>query len=619
MKAHLRKILVFLIALTMLSGTLVSCTTPDSDSVTGDTTVNFIEENTDISSTDPDTDDSDSPIIPEAPEPKEYYYYVLINSERLTRADRIAISRITGAYSDHDVFIMDVKDAATATDVYELLKADSTTRSGKLDGIQIFGTSDMVPSFVIDYKVPIKSGGEETFSVSPAFFSDYFYSNFKNDVEKLCPFNLADNFASDDRVNFSPEWSVARLALGSGEFEAYVNRYDTYLKENGTATPLAACFSSSIFRYFDTSSVDDFAVFMTRAKNEWKILNDVRIYTNQKGDFVSPVGALGDCGVESFAAENAAGVREFFFTGHGSQRALLRTVWTSDGKSSTEELLTDRNITETLGKNPYFLYLTSCSTAEGLDFNMIRTALNNGCIGAFASTTLASNNGIECEASLEEMRDTGNYFYFHYCYLKGIYEGMSRSDAIFYAQKEMESVLSECAGKTFDYSHNFQLGYNNLLCYANIGVIEPDAEALAEPEQFDDVPKKVYYTGTEHYYVTSGKPVGEVVKLSPNIMRNDGGDIGVLSSATAVKLDNGYIRIRLGLNTKNGGILMLPADNGYYLGNMCEGYCIYSEKYILSIDIPESEFKANNSNFYFALSLDGKMKLWGFTGFGALK
>lgn len=429
MKKRFRYI-ALLLALLLLPLSCACADTAEAESVTDEATKSI---------------DSSTPVTP--PAPKEAYYYALINSEHLTREDCAAIACITASYVDHDVFTVDVKDCDSALEVYELLRADSIARSGTLDGIQIFGTSDMVPSFLMDYKIPIRLNGEETFGTAKSFFTDYFYTNFENDTAMLTALNLADHFASNHEIDFAPRWQVARLALGSGEFSTYVDNYRAYLADLGGISPVAACFAAPTFRYSDEAAIDDLAYFMNRAQAEWNVLDEVHLYATQEGEFPSPVTVLGTCDSEAFRIENAAGVREFFYMGYSRQETLIKTVLTADSVSRSYLLSWD-DIDEILSAHPYFLFLFSSATAEGLDFNVVRTALKSGCLGAFAATAAFPNNGVDCAATLEEMQDTGNIFYFLYSYLKALDEGLPRSRAWLAAQQEMQEVLAACAQKS---------------------------------------------------------------------------------------------------------------------------------------------------------------------------
>ena len=76
----------------------------------------------------------------------------------MTRQDQNALSQLFKAYPEHDVFILDVKDCRDAFEVYELMRQESLMKDGKLDGVQILGTANMVPAFLIEQKYALQSG-----------------------------------------------------------------------------------------------------------------------------------------------------------------------------------------------------------------------------------------------------------------------------------------------------------------------------------------------------------------------------------------------------------------------------------------------------------------------------
>lgn len=500
-------------------------------------------EGTPVASTSAGTTAEPAPAVPA----KEAYYFVLLNSAYLTGEDAAAIGQILASYEEHDVFVLDVKEFTTAGEVYALLQAEAKTKTGRLDGIQIFGTSYMVPPFLLEYKVQMR----DSYDLQRPFFSDYFYSNLENDPASLEVFNLADHFATSGAVSLTPAWRVARLPLGSGEFSAYVQNYQAFLEAwEGERLPVVG-WSSSIFRcYVDRPPVDDFATFLHRAATEWGLLEAPRLYANQKGAMVTPTPVLGDCAPEALRAENERGVAEFFISSHGSKNMLFRTYFDEKGTESRESLLTYEEISTVLGALPYFLNLHSCDTAAGLDFSLVRTALNNGCLGAFAATSGMANNGIGCSVSLEEMQQGSNFFYFYYSYLKAQSEGESRSRAFLVAQQRMEAVLAERSGQEIDYGANYQFGYHNLLTFSNLGILEPDAKRLPDAVA-DDRPREDPPAAREILFLTRGKAVGEEIRLS--IARLGGaGEVATVSTMRVQPLDNGYLRFSFSLRAPVG-------------------------------------------------------------------
>ena len=90
---------------------------------------------------------------PTEPQKHDKFYYALLNTDHLTYEDSLAIQMLLASYQDHEIVTIDVKDCSDAIAVYNKLKADYATRENTLDGIQIFGTSYMVPSFWLNDKV----------------------------------------------------------------------------------------------------------------------------------------------------------------------------------------------------------------------------------------------------------------------------------------------------------------------------------------------------------------------------------------------------------------------------------------------------------------------------------
>ena len=257
---------------------------------------------------------------PTEPQKHDKFYYALLNTDHLTYEDSLAIQMLLASYQDHEIVTIDVKDCNDAIAVYNKLKTDYATRENTLDGIQIFGTSYMVPSFWLNDKVVLPEG----YSTDDAFASDYFYANLGNDAALFKNFSVADHFESDSQIDLAPKWRVARLTLGAGEFSQYADNYRSYLGELKGGTPSPVCFSNPIFRH-DGTSVDDMAFFLNRAVNEWKILDSAKLYANQQGDRPSNSATQSDCSAKAIKSENENGVCEFYFGGHGNQSELVRT------------------------------------------------------------------------------------------------------------------------------------------------------------------------------------------------------------------------------------------------------------------------------------------------------
>lgn len=428
------------------------------------------EPSNNLPNTPPIENESNDP--PPAPIEKIGYYFLLLNSEKMSEEDLAAVDEIVKLYPQHDVYRLDVKNYKKATEIYDWMQGKASELGKDPDGVQIMGTVNMVPSFSLEQKVELP----ESYSVGDDFYSDYFYSNFDNASSELTNFNIADNFEAENRLSLTPRWRVARLLLMKGQFSDYAENYKEYLEKSKQEKPQIVSFSSSIFLYRDITSVDDMAYFLKRAEEEWKIVKSPRLYTNQQGEYISPVPALGDITTENMTLENERAISEFFLLGHGSKNTVIRTVFYEKNVNSQKQspYLSSEQLYKVFEANPYFLNIHACNPAQGMNAGFVRTALADGCIGVFAATSLIMNNGINCKASLEEMQSSSNYFAFYYAYLSALNQGVSRSRAFLAAQAEWESILSACSEREIDYAANYQFGYHNLLCYQNFGIFEPD-------------------------------------------------------------------------------------------------------------------------------------------------
>lgn len=541
----------------------------------------------------------------EEPIIKDSYYFALINSEYLNQNDRNAINAIIDSYSNHEVYVIDVKGIPTASEIYDVLKAEMKNKNGKLDGIQIFGTADMIPSFIVDYKIEVR----DEISTNSSFFSDYLYSNFNNDSADLAKFNIVDNFSSESPIDLTPQWRVARLMLGSGEFANYAITYSKFLSDNPKVG--IASFSSSIFRYSQTASVDDFAHFFTRARDEWKIIDSVKLYANKKGDCITAAEIIDDISLPAFSEVNKQGVFEFFISGHGSQRGIIRTYFEGN-KENNDYFITFAHINSYFKSNPFFLNLHACNPAEGLDYNFVREALNNNCLGAFAATSYMANNGIDCRDSLEEMQSSGNFFYFYYQYLNAL-NNTDRSHALLEAQQSFESILSERSKQEIDYSANYQCGYQNLLCYLNFGILEPDADSITEFE-VDETEAPIKAFGKDFVVITQGIEVGDSVSLSVEAIDYGTKNYFALSKASAILLDNEYVRLTFDAKGKKDSVLYTSSTD---LNTIWETHFTVTPDCTISIDIPIKRFK-NEKSIVIAFETITNVEVWLITGFDSL-
>ena len=210
-------------------------------------------------------------------------------------------------------------------------------------------------------------------------------------------------------------------------------------------------------------------------------------------------------------------------------------------------------------------------------------------------------------ASLEDMQKTGDMFFFHYSYLKGLHDGLPRSRAWLFAQQEMEQVLAECSQKPVDFSHNYQYGYYMLLTFTNLGILDPETtipECVAPSVGLSEV-----NIGHEHINLTRGNPIGERITLSRSLALRTGDTFSKLTKAYGQVLDNGYFRLYLTVATPQGGVVSIDHANGAYLTGHARRNAICEDGYILVVDIPRSEL-AEYRELYVNFKLDRDYIYW---------
>ena len=535
---------------------------------------------------------------------KDTYYVILFNSHHLTKEDAKALAQLSSLYPSRDVLPIDVKACEDATEVYTLLQRETAKQSGTLDGIQIIGTADAVPSFLADYKLALPAGTTK----GTTYFTDYFYQNLTNDPDAFADFSVADHFERGDALSFTPHHRVIRLPLGAGELSDYVACYRKYVEEMNAVTPSLVSFSSSIFRYNDVTSADDLAHFLDRAEREWGIIEGVHVYTNQVGEYLSPITSLGDITAENMQKENREGVKEFFLLGHGSSLAVVRTVFKEDGTQQQPPFLRYEDIPAVFNTNPYFLNIHACLSAEGMGDNLIRRAMQNGCLGAFATTSLIANNGIDAKAPLEDMTGGVNFFGFHYAYLAARHEGESRTAAFLTAQKAYAEALGAAAKEPIDYTANYQMGYHNLLTYTSFGIFEP------EVTRFPTVPDgSLPYSDAipaERAFVSlsSGVMADDALPLSASEAMNRGVAVTV-SELTATPLDNGCIRFSVTVETSAQPVVRFIGNTGPYLADRLTSYPVLREESVLVIDLEKDAIRKDGT-LALLFEKDGKSALW---------
>ncbi|MBQ7300884.1 MAG: hypothetical protein IJW77_13705, partial [Clostridia bacterium] len=162
---------------------------------------------------------------------------------------------------------------------------------------------------------------------------------------------------------------------------------------------------------------------------------------------------------------------EYYFCGHGYSNHILQTITAEDRTQTTNPILTTETINTYLNQKPYFLNMISCMTAMNLKNNLVSEAMMGRCIGAFAATSEISNQNVDCGAPLTRMQSGGTYFSHYYYYLYARNAGYSRSEAFLYGQQAVVRALSENIDVLE--SWQYQPSCNNLLCWQNLGLIDP--------------------------------------------------------------------------------------------------------------------------------------------------
>jgi hypothetical protein len=435
------------------------------------------------------------------------YYFLLYNSNRISKNDKLAIedyaTRLKG--DNNNYFLKDVANYSSATDIYNVLKQQSKFYKGKLKGIQIFGSSEDVPSFDIHFKVKMQSGIDD----SGIFKSDLFYGNFDSDVNALInDFSIYKASEEKLNVNFVPQWSVARLPLSAGEIAPFINKYYGYkFKVKGNKIPYIN-FSNPIFPQQRHS--DDMGYFIKeRLDKEFNIIksSDYKLYGNNEGLFPVTTNVLGGFNNINIKKENQNGIANFFINSHGQQdnidncifinskglnkyKEKIRSSSVYKGKNDLLELripfLNMSNINSILSENYYTLTLWTCSNGFDLrNDNLAHEALANGkAIDVMAASSIISNNGVNNAVSLENLKKN-NFYYFMYEFFKYQSEGYSRSDSFFNAKRLYATEILKHPDLLGEGNYGFNL--HNVLSYHYLGVIDiPETQntgAIELPEK----------------------------------------------------------------------------------------------------------------------------------------
>jgi hypothetical protein len=221
-------------------------------------------------------------------------------------------------------------------------------------------------------------------------------------------------------------------------------------------------------------------------------------------------------------------------------------------------------VNSVLDGNAYYLDCWTCLNGYGMSNNLTTTALNGNCVGMFSATTIISNNGVNCRASVEDMHSS-NFYYFYYCYLKALHEGASRSRAFQLAQQAYTLALLADGADGISWNANYQFNLYNVLAYHNFGVLEPNAGAMALTEGWgyiaqagQSVPKEEIQETQQggsmqnNLLLTDGTPVGSTAKINYSVENLLQTGTLEIHSFTYQKLDNGYIRFTMECTAREG-------------------------------------------------------------------
>ena len=408
---------------------------------------------------------------------RQKYIYAVWNTLAITPEDLTAICNYLSTLTDANVLLVDaVYDSAE--ELYATLQADAAQRGGQVVGIQIFGTAEMVASFQVAYQVQMNGSVYD----QGKFLTDLFYSNFNNDSAQISHgYNVKDHFAENWNVDLVPDWPVARLSLSRGQFTAFFEKYMQFVMDSGLERLDLVNFSNPIFN--QTIHSDDMGTFLNRMNQEFGMLNSAyRLYGNLLGQSPVTTPVLGGFTAENLSKENDAGIVEFLINSHGQWNNIDKCYF-SNGQEIRESLINMNTINSVLDSNAYYLDCWTCLNGYGLAGNLTSTALHGNCVGMFSASTVISNNGVDCTASVADMANS-NFYYFYYSYLKALHEGASRSQAFFQAQREYATALIADSANGIDWAANYQFNLCNLLAYHNFGVLEPNLAVIAMTNYF---------------------------------------------------------------------------------------------------------------------------------------
>ena len=402
------------------------------------------------------------------------YYFFVYNSDKISKSDYAAICELQALYSDYEIVMTDVIGLNSAEEVYRLLAAERNLLMDDPCGIQIFGDPSAVPAFVLRYEIEeYHSSGEFEIARYDDYVSDYFYTNFNNDSEKLTESSAYQLSQKLNEIDIIPEWPVVRLPLSRGQYSGFIEKYREYLSDLADEALLNISVASPIFPVgWYSVAADDTGYFLMRARDEWGIIDNLKMFGTTKGVYASSLELDGSCEAENWSYLTKEHLCEIFHDSHAGKTVLTQTIFDGTNKNEyhCEAVLEAKSINRVLSGKPYLLNTSGCEPAKDMTSNIITEALRGRCVGAIASTTLLSNVDVDCMLTAEEYDEGYTKFSLLYEYLLAKSRGSSRSKAFHAGQYQVATSLLQNA--EFIHTHNLQANLNNLLGFHNFGMID---------------------------------------------------------------------------------------------------------------------------------------------------
>jgi len=403
------------------------------------------------------------------------YYFFVYNSDKISESDYSAICELESLYPDYEVVMIDVTGLDCAEEIYKLLISERNLRSQSPSGIQIFGNPADVPAFVLQYEIEeFDSSGVSKMSRHDDFVSDYFYTNLNNDPDELTEISAFLLSGNLNDIDIIPDWPVVRLPLSQGQISVFIEKYHEYLSDIADEAFVNISIASPIFPVgWYSVAMDDAGYFLMRARDEWGILDNLKLFGTTKGYYASSLELDGSCEAENWAYLTEDHFCEIFHDSHAGKTVLTQTIF--DGKTKNEyhceAVLEAKSINHVLSGKPYLRNTFGCEPAKDMTSNIITAALRGCCVGSIASTTLISNVDIDCMLPAEDYDVGYTKYTLLYEYLLAKNSGSSRTEAFYAGQYQVAMSLWQNAEVI--HTHSLQTNLNNLLGLHYFGIIEP--------------------------------------------------------------------------------------------------------------------------------------------------